>query len=46
MNERLVVTDAELTSMLHSIVRDMHTDNYKPEIIIGPNRGGIQIGVM
>lgn len=44
--ERLVVTEAELKNMLHSIVRDMHKEHYKPEVIVGPNRGGLQIGVM
>lgn len=35
-----------LVKDLHSIVRDMALADYRPEVIIGPGRGGYLIGVM
>lgn len=40
------VSFTDLQSLMSILVREMHYDNYRPEVIIAPSRGGLPIGVM
>ena len=44
--DKFYMSWAQLDSDLRYIVREMATNNYKPELIIGPGRGGYIPGVM
>ena len=46
MPEHIYYTDADMRSDLHSIVRQMNLEGYKPEIIVGLARGGLQPALM
>lgn len=43
---KLFYSYENMTKDLQSIVRDMMLDSYKPDVIIGPGRGGYFLGVM
>lgn len=46
MSNKLYVSDQMLKDYLVSIIRQMSQDNYRPEVITGPSRGALQMGVM
>lgn len=43
---KLYVTDTMLKQYLSEITRQIALDKWSPSVIIGPSRGGLQIGVM
>jgi len=43
---RLYVTDTMFKQYLSEITRQIALDNWSPSVIIGPSRGGLQMGVM
>ena len=44
--DKLYVTDTMFKQYLLDITRQMALSNWKPDVIVGPNRGGLQMGVM
>lgn len=46
MAKKLYVSDDMFKDSLIEIIRQTIQDDWRPEIIIGPNRGGLQMGVM
>lgn len=46
MTDKLQLTWDDVEYMLHDIVRDMYKDEWRPDIIVGIDRGGLPISVM
>ena len=44
--DKLYVTDTMFKQYLLDITRQMALSNWKPDVIVGPSRGGLQMGVM
>ena len=43
---KLYITDTMFKQYLSDITRQIGLDCWKPNVIVGPNRGGLQMGVM
>jgi uncharacterized protein len=41
MTKKVYYTDKQIDGMIHDIVRQMINDNWKPDYIVGINRGGL-----
>jgi hypoxanthine phosphoribosyltransferase len=46
MTDKVQLTWQDVEYMLHDIVRDMHNDGWKPDLVVGIDRGGLPISVM
>ena len=46
MTKKLYVSDKMFRDSLIEIIRQSIHDEWRPEVITGPNRGGLQMGVM
>ena len=46
MYKKVYYTDQQIRSWVHSIMRDMYADNWKPDYIVGLSRGGLTPAVM
>ena len=46
MAKKLYVSDGMFRDSLIEIIQQSIHDDWRPEIVVGPNRGGLQMGVM
>ena len=46
MTDKVALTWEDVEHLVHDIVRDMYLDEWKPDIIVGIDRGGLPISVM
>ena len=44
--KKIHYTDKQIGSMVHDIIRQMNTDNWKPDYVVGITRGGLYPALM
>jgi hypoxanthine phosphoribosyltransferase len=44
--KKIHYTDKQISSMIHDIIRQMNTDNWKPDYVVGITRGGLYPALM
>jgi hypoxanthine phosphoribosyltransferase len=46
MTKKLILTDRDLNAWVHSFMREMHADKWRPDYIVGLTRGGLVPALM